>query len=73
MQEIKDYIDRFFKSKSENRNYSLTTGDMAVFIKEFQSADGNGLFHTIALLFKYGYIKGCRACKAEQKKAGKME
>lgn len=44
---------------------------MIVFIKEFQHADGDGLFYMITSLFRYGYVKGYRACKAEQKKGGK--
>lgn len=71
MQKIIDYVDRFFKGKPEDRNYSLTTDDMIVFIKEFQHADGDGLFYMITSLFRYGYVKGYRACKAEQKKGGK--
>lgn len=73
MEKIRDYIDRFFKRKPEDRNYSLTTDEMVAFIKEFQYADGNRLFYAIALLFRYGYVKGYRACKAEQKKARKAE
>ena len=44
---------------------------MVAFMREVQYADGNGLFRAIALLFRYGYVKGYRACKAEQKKARK--
>lgn len=71
MEKIRDYIDRFFKRKPEDRNYSLKTDEMVVFMKEVNHADGNRLFCTIALLFRYGYVKGYRACKAEQKKARK--
>ena len=71
MQKIRDYVDRFFKSKPENKNYSLTTNEMLAFMNEVSGADGNGLFRAIALLFRYGYVKGYRACKAEQKKARK--
>lgn len=68
MDKIKKYVERFFKSKSEDRNYSLTTGDVFALFKEIQSADGNGLFDAIVSLFQYGYAKGYRACKAEMKK-----
>lgn len=71
MQKIRDYVDRFFKGKEENKNYSLTTNEMIAFMNEIQSADGNVLFYAIASLFRYGYAKGYRACKAEQKKARK--
>lgn len=66
MQKIRDYIAHFFKYKEENRNYSLTTDDMVAFFDEIQYADSNSLFHVIALLFRYGYVKGYRACKVEQ-------
>ena len=71
MQKIRDYVDRFFKSKPENKNYSLTTNEMLAFMNEVSGADGNGLFYAISALFRYGYAKGYRACKAEQKKARK--
>ncbi len=54
MEKIRNYIDRFFKSK-----HSLTTDDMIAFIKEFQRADGNGLFYAVASLFRYGYQNPC--------------
>ena len=44
MDKIKKYVERFFKSKPEDRNYSLTTEDVFALFKEIQSADGNGLF-----------------------------
>lgn len=71
MQKIRNYTDRFFKGKPENENYSLTMRDLMAFFKEIQSPDGDDLFHTIVSIFKYGYVKGYRACKAEQKKARK--
>ncbi len=70
MQKIRDYIDRFFKCKKKNTTYTLTSDDAVSFMREFQSADGNGMFRTIITLFEYGYIKGYRAAKAEMKKAG---
>ena len=70
MQKIRDYIDRFFKCKKKNSAYTLTSDDAVSFMREFQSADGNGMFRTIITLFEYGYIKGYRAAKAEMKKAG---
>ena len=70
MQKIRDYIDRFFKCKKKNTAYALTSDDAVSFMREFQSADGNGMFRTIITLFEYGYIKGYRAAKAEMKKAG---
>lgn len=71
MQKIKDYIDRFFKSKKMNANYALKTSEVIAFIEEIQSADGNGLFYAISSLFRYGYAKGYQAAKAEMKrKAG---
>ncbi len=69
MQKIKDYIDRFFKGKKMNLNYALTAYDMIAFMSELQSTDGNGLFHAVNTLFKYGYVKGYRAAKAEMRKA----
>lgn len=71
MDKIKKYVERFFKSEEKNRNYSLSTEDMIEFFKEIQSADGNGLFHAILTIFNYGYVKGYRSCKAEQKKVKK--
>lgn len=68
MQRIKDYVDRFFKENGRDRNYSLTSSNAIAFVKEIQSASGSELLYVIALLFKYGYAKGYRACKAEQRK-----
>ena len=70
MQKIKDYIDRFFKSRKINEYYTLRTGEVMAFIHEMRSADGDTLFHSVATLFRYGYIKGYRAAKAEMKKGG---
>ncbi len=70
MQKIKDYIGRFFKSKKMDRNFELTTSAMIAFIEEMSFADANKLFYTIPVLFRYGYVKGYRAAKAEMKKAG---
>lgn len=70
MQKIRDYIDRFFKCKTENVDYSLTSSDIILFMREIQSSEGNGLFFAIITLFRYGYVKGYRAAKAEMKKAG---
>lgn len=69
MEKIKAYIDRFYKSNTKNRNYALSTDETIAFMNELQNKDR--LFHTILMLFNYGYIKGYRACKAEQKKARK--
>lgn len=66
MQKIKNYIDRFFLSKKMDRNYALTTPDMIVFMNEMRSTDG--LFYSINMLFRYGYVKGYRAAKAEMRK-----
>ncbi len=68
MDKIKKYVERFFKSKPEDRNYSLTTEDVFALFKEIQSADGNGLFYAIVSLFRYGYAKGYRVAQAEMKK-----
>lgn len=68
MQKIKDYIDRFFKSKKINENYALTTSEMIAFMQEM--SDTNRIFYSIAILFNYGYVKGYRAAKAEAKKGG---
>lgn len=68
MDKIKKYVERLFKSKPEDRNYSLTTEDVFALFKEIQSADGNGLFYAIVSLFRYGYAKGYRAAQAEMKK-----
>lgn len=68
MQKIKDYIDRFFKSKKMDRNYALTTSEMVAFMQEM--SDVNGRFYSISTLFRYGYAKGYRAAKAEKKKGG---
>lgn len=70
MQRIRDYVDRFFNSKPENKNYSITTGDIIAFMDEIRGSNSE-LFYTISLLFRFGYAKGYRACKAEQKKARK--
>ncbi len=68
MQKIKNYIDRFFKSKKMDTNYALKTSEMVAFMEEM--TDTNGLFYSIATLFRYGYVKGYRAAKAEMKKGG---
>lgn len=68
MQKIKDYIDRFLKSKKIDRHYALTTPEMIAFMQEM--SDANEMFYSIATLFRYGYIKGYRAAKAEMKKKG---
>ncbi len=68
MQKIRDYIDRFFKTKKMNRNYALTTSEMIAFRQEI--TDANGMFYSIATLFRYGYVKGYRAALAEMKKGG---
>lgn len=68
MQKIKDYVDRFFKSKKMDTNYALRTPEMIAFIDEMQWTDANRLFYTIATLFRYGYAKGYRAAVAEMKK-----
>lgn len=70
MEKIRKYNERFFKIKSENRNYSLTTEEMIAFFGEIQSADGNSLFYAITSLFRFGYAKGYRAALAEMKKGG---
>lgn len=64
MQKIKDYIDRFFKSKKMDVNYALRTPEMIALIDEMHWADTNRLFDAIATLFRYGYAK------AEMKKGG---
>ncbi len=68
MQKIKNYIDRFFKSKKMDTNYALKTSEMVAFMEEM--TDTNRLFYSIATLFRYGYVKGYRAAKAEMKKGG---
>lgn len=68
MDKIKKYVERFFKNKPEDRNYSLTVEEMFALFEEIQSADDDGLFWAITSLFNYGYAKGYRACKAEMKK-----
>lgn len=70
MQKIKDYIDRFFKSKKMDINYSLRIPDTIALIDEIHWADTNRLIDAITTLFKYGYVKGYRAAKAEMKKGG---
>lgn len=71
MDKIKKYVERFFKDKPGDRNYSLTVDEMVAFMEEVQYADGDGLFRAIVSLFNYGYAKGYRACKAEMKKKAK--
>lgn len=71
MDKIKSYVERFFNSKDKNRNYSLSTDDAITFINEIQGAEGDGLFRAICILYNYGYAKGYRACKAEQKKGAR--
>ncbi len=65
MEKIRNYIDRFFKSK-----HSLTTDDMIAFIKEFQRAYGNGLFYAVASLFRYGYQNPCIKISHRSRKRG---
>ena len=70
MQKIKDYVDRFLKSKKMDTNYMLRASEMIAFIDEMHWTDTNRLFDAIATLFRYGYVKGYRAAKAEMKKRG---
>ena len=70
MQRIRNFVDRFIKEKGENKNYSIKTGDIIAFMNEIRESKIE-LFYTISLLFRFGYAKGYRACKAEQKKARK--
>ncbi len=73
MQKIKDYVDRFFKSKEKNYNYTLSSVEMVEFAKGIQSGQPEGinsLFDIIFLLFNYGYAKGYRAASVEMKKNG---
>ncbi len=70
MQKIKDYVDRFFKSKKMDASYALRADEVIMFIKELYYVDGNGVFDVIVILFRYGYAKGYRAAKAEMKKGG---
>lgn len=72
MQRIRDYVDRFFKEIPENKRYLFKLDDAGAFADEIKSTDSKGLFYAISLLFRYGYVKGYRACKAEQKKARGM-
>ncbi len=71
MQKIKDYLNRFFKTKEMSRAYQLSSSEITDVFKELHGADGNKYFDVICTLFNYGYAKGYRACKAEQKKARK--
>lgn len=70
MQKIKDYIDRFFKNKAMDEHYTLRTSEAVALIDEMRRANANGLYDVIAMLFRFGYVKGYRAAKAEMKKAG---
>lgn len=67
MKRIRDYTERFFKAKPKNRLYGMSTDDMILFLGAIQEHDGNNLFKDILVLFDYGYVKGYRACQAEQK------
>lgn len=68
MEKIKNYVDRFLKSKKINENFSLRTTEAIAFMQEM--SDANKLFYSICTLFRYGYAKGYRATMAEMKKGG---
>lgn len=67
MEKIRKYVERFFKTNSGNIRYQIYTGEIRAIYEEMKI---NPL-KTIITLFDYGYAKGYRACKAEQKKARK--
>ena len=69
---IKNYIDRFFKSNKMDSNYTLKTSEMIAIMEEMHFSDVNRLLYAITTLFRYGYAKGYRACKAEMKKGGSV-
>ena len=71
MQKIKDYLSRFFKANKMSRAYQLSSSEITDIFKELHGADGNKYFDVICTLFNYGYAKGYRACKAEQKKGAR--
>lgn len=66
MEQAKKYVDRFFKnSKKEiKRGHDMKTDVWREFVNNLKDTP----FETTLLLFKYGYVKGYRACQSEQKK-----
>lgn len=68
MEKIRNYVDRFLKSREINHYFALRTTEVIAFMQEM--SDANRLFYSICTLFRYGYAKGYRAAMAEMKKAG---
>lgn len=70
MEKIKNYVERFFRTKEMKRAYQLSALEVGLVLSEMSGADGNRLLAMICTLFNYGYAKGYRACQAEMKKGG---
>lgn len=60
----------FLVARKKNRYYGLSSDELVMFAREIQSAEGNNWFYAVLTLFKYGYVKGYRACESEMKKGG---
>ena len=70
MQKIRDYIDRFILKTRKNRNYTMRSDELFVFMNEIMnSREPNGAFVAAGTLFDFGYAKGYRAALAEMKKS----
>lgn len=67
MDKIKKYIKRFIMAVSISDKYDLTAPELAAMTKYAISEDA---LDAVSTAFSYGYIKGYRAHKAEQKKGG---
>lgn len=66
MEKIKKYVERFMKTHNKNEYYGMYANELS----EIRNAIESKPFDVIMLIFDYGYAKGYRACKAEQKKGG---
>ncbi len=66
MEKIRKYVERFKKLHSKNKCYGMYANE----VSEIRNAIESKPFDVIMLIFDYGYARGYRACKAEQKKGG---
>jgi len=68
MEKIKKYVDRFIATVKVDDKYDMSASELLVLAKRAISGDA---LNAVSITFSYGYAKGYRACKAEQKKGGK--
>ncbi len=70
MENVRKYVEKFFKTTKRNIRYSMSLKEGMEFVNTIRNGDKHDGIFVVSSVFDYGYVKGYKAAIAEMKKGG---